>query len=96
MSFSLEPLLLMSMGPTCLCSAACVACSASLMLAASGAQNRTGAYTVGGIAVCMAVSGVVDKAAVAPWMISLFDFGWFFSLAVSGTVYFLSMPRRGS
>lgn len=59
MSFSLEPLLLMSMGPTCLCSAACVACSASLMLAASGAQNRTGAYTVGGIAVCMAVSGVV-------------------------------------
>jgi len=44
----------------------------------------------------LAVSGVVDKAAVAPWMISLFDFGWFFSLAVSGTVYFLSMPRRGS
>jgi NCS1 family nucleobase:cation symporter-1 len=43
----------------------------------------------------LAVSGVVDKAAVAPWMISLFDFGWFFSLAVSGTVYFLSMPRRG-
>lgn len=44
----------------------------------------------------LAVSGVVDKAAVAPWMISLFDFGWFFSLAVSGTVYFFSMPRRGS
>lgn len=43
----------------------------------------------------LAVSGVVDKAAVAPWMISLFDFGWFFSLVVSGTVYFFSMPRRG-
>ncbi|KQW51146.1 MULTISPECIES: NCS1 family nucleobase:cation symporter-1 [unclassified Roseateles] len=44
----------------------------------------------------LAVSGVVDKAAVAPWMISLFDFGWFFSLAVSGTVYYLSMPRRAA
>jgi nucleobase:cation symporter-1, NCS1 family len=42
----------------------------------------------------LAVSGVVDKAAVAPWMISLFNFGWFFSLAVAGTVYYLSMPRR--
>jgi NCS1 family nucleobase:cation symporter-1 len=42
----------------------------------------------------LAVSGVIDKAAVAPWMISLFDFGWFFSLAVSGSVYYLSMPRR--
>src|SRR5437868_788000 len=42
----------------------------------------------------LAVSGVVDKAAVAPWMISLFDFGWFFSLAVSGTVYFFSMSRQ--
>ncbi|RZL38684.1 MAG: nitrate reductase [Rubrivivax sp.] len=42
----------------------------------------------------LAVSGVVDKAAVAPWMISLFDFGWFFSLAVSGAVYYFSMPRQ--
>jgi nucleobase:cation symporter-1, NCS1 family len=44
----------------------------------------------------LAVSGVVEKASVATWMISLFDFGWFFSLAVSGAVYFFSMPHRGS
>lgn len=44
----------------------------------------------------LAVSGVVDKASVAPVLVSLFDFGWFFSLAVSGTVYFFSMPRHAA
>ena len=42
----------------------------------------------------LAVSGVIDKAAVPAGLVTLFDFGWFFSLAVSGTVYILSMPRR--
>ena len=42
----------------------------------------------------LAVSGVVDKASVAPALVTLFDFGWFFSLAVAGTVYFFSMPRQ--
>jgi nucleobase:cation symporter-1, NCS1 family len=44
----------------------------------------------------LAVSGVVDKASVAPGLVTLFDFGWFFSLAVSGTVYFFSMPRQAA
>lgn len=44
----------------------------------------------------LAVSGVVSKAALPPALVSLFDFGWFFSLAVSGTVYFLTMPRRAA
>jgi len=51
-----------------------------------------------GVLPCMpgylVVSGVLDKATVAPALVSLFDFGWFFSLAVSGTIYFVSMPRR--
>ena len=42
----------------------------------------------------LVVSGVLDKASVAPALVTLFDFGWFFSLAVSGTVYFFSMPRQ--
>ncbi|MEO6276280.1 NCS1 family nucleobase:cation symporter-1 [Roseateles sp.] len=41
----------------------------------------------------LAVSGVIDKAAVPPALLGLFDFGWFFSLAVAGAVYFFSMPR---
>ncbi|MCY4745144.1 NCS1 family nucleobase:cation symporter-1 [Pelomonas sp. UHG3] len=44
----------------------------------------------------LVVSGVLDKASVAPALVTLFDFGWFFSLAVSGTVYYFSMPRGGS
>ncbi|MGQ3053993.1 MAG: NCS1 family nucleobase:cation symporter-1 [Roseateles sp.] len=44
----------------------------------------------------LVVSGVVDRASVAPALVTLFDFGWFFSLAVSGTVYFFLMPRGGS
>jgi len=44
----------------------------------------------------LAVSGVIDKASVAPALVTLFDFGWFFSLAVSGTVYFFSMPRQAA
>lgn len=42
----------------------------------------------------LVVSGVLDKSAVAPVLVTLFNFGWFFSLAVSGTVYFFSMPRQ--
>lgn len=43
----------------------------------------------------LVVSGLLDKASVAPWLLSLFDFGWFFSLAVAGLVYGLSMrPLR--
>jgi len=44
----------------------------------------------------LVVSGVLDKASVAPGLVTLFDFGWFFSLAVSGTVYFFSMPRQAA
>ena len=44
----------------------------------------------------LAVSGVLDRAAVPAALVSLFDFGWFFSLAVSGTVYYLSMPRQAA
>ncbi|MDR7332696.1 NCS1 family nucleobase:cation symporter-1 [Roseateles asaccharophilus] len=42
----------------------------------------------------LVVSGVLDKSAVAPALVTLFSFGWFFSLAVSGAVYFFSMPRQ--
>lgn len=53
-----------------------------------------------GVLPCMpgylVVSGVLDKASVAPALVTLFDFGWFFSLAVSGTVYFFSMPRQAA
>ena len=40
------------------------------------------------------VSGVLDKAAVNPTLVSLFDFGWFFSLAVAGTYYFITAKRN--
>lgn len=42
----------------------------------------------------LVVSSLVDKASVAPALVTLFNFGWFFSLAVSGAVYFFSMPRQ--
>jgi NCS1 family nucleobase:cation symporter-1 len=38
----------------------------------------------------LAVSGLIDKASVAPILLSLFDFGWFFSLAVAGAIYGLT------
>lgn len=42
----------------------------------------------------LAVSGVVDKGSVsAIWML-LFDSGWFFSLFVAGTYYYLTAKRR--
>ena len=42
----------------------------------------------------LAVSGVVDKASVAPLLLGLFDFGWFFSLAVAGTYYYLTAKKK--
>jgi len=65
----------------------------------SGGWNRLAviAFAVG-VLPCLpgylAVSGVIDKASVAPFLLNLFDFGWFFSLAVAGAVYFISTKRR--
>ncbi|BEU95208.1 NCS1 family nucleobase:cation symporter-1 [Acidovorax sp. DW039] len=42
----------------------------------------------------LAVSGVIDKASVPGLLLGLFDFGWFFSLAVSGTYYYLTAKKR--
>ena len=42
----------------------------------------------------LAVSGVIDKASLPPLLLGLFDFGWFFSLAVAGAVYFVTAKRR--
>ena len=42
----------------------------------------------------LAVSGVIDKASVAPVLLSLFDFGWFFSLAVAGTYYYVTAKKK--
>ena len=44
----------------------------------------------------LAVSGVVEKSAVPAGLITLFDFGWFFSLAVAGLVYYFTSPKGGS
>jgi nucleobase:cation symporter-1, NCS1 family len=44
----------------------------------------------------LAVSGVIPKESLPPLLLSLFDFGWFFSLAVAGTVYYLTAPRGES
>jgi NCS1 family nucleobase:cation symporter-1 len=41
----------------------------------------------------LVVSGVLDKASVNASLVSLFDFGWFFSLAVAGTYYFATAKR---
>lgn len=41
----------------------------------------------------LAVSGIVDKSMVAPLLLTLFDFGWFFSLAVAGTYYYLTAKK---
>ncbi|MED5620288.1 NCS1 family nucleobase:cation symporter-1 [Ideonella sp. BN130291] len=42
----------------------------------------------------LVVSGIADKASVPPALVSLFDFGWFFSLAVAGAYYFFTAKRR--
>ena len=42
----------------------------------------------------LAVSGVVDKASVPGLLLALFDFGWFFSLAVAGTYYYLTAKKK--
>jgi NCS1 family nucleobase:cation symporter-1 len=42
----------------------------------------------------LAVSGVIDKAAVPGLLLALFDFGWFFSLAVAGTYYYLTAKKK--
>jgi len=39
------------------------------------------------------VSGLVDKASVPAGLVSLFDFGWFFSLFVAGVYYFITAKR---
>jgi NCS1 family nucleobase:cation symporter-1 len=41
----------------------------------------------------LAVAGVLDKGAVSEFWVSLFDFGWFVSLAIAGTVTFLASRR---
>jgi len=42
----------------------------------------------------LAVSGVVDKAGMPAIWLSLFDSGWFFSLAVAGTYYYLTAKKK--
>ena len=42
----------------------------------------------------LAVSGVIDKAAVPGLLLALIDFGWFFSLAVAGTYYYLTAKKK--
>ncbi|HVL76299.1 MAG TPA: cytosine permease, partial [Noviherbaspirillum sp.] len=50
-----------------------------------------------GVAPCLpgylVVSGVLDQGAVAPFWVTLFDFGWFVSLAIAGAVTLLARPR---
>jgi NCS1 family nucleobase:cation symporter-1 len=41
----------------------------------------------------LVVSGVLDKAAFNSSLVSLFDFGWFFSLFVAGAYYFATAKR---
>ncbi len=41
----------------------------------------------------LAVSGVIAKDSVAPLLLSLYDFGWFFSLAVAGVYHFFTARR---
>lgn len=42
----------------------------------------------------LVVSGVLSAGAVPAGLVSLFDFGWFFSLVVAGTYYYLTAKRR--
>ncbi|MCV2370885.1 NCS1 family nucleobase:cation symporter-1 [Roseateles oligotrophus] len=41
----------------------------------------------------LAVSGVIPKDSVPPLLLSLYDFGWFFSLAVAGLYHYFSARR---
>lgn len=41
----------------------------------------------------LVVSGWVAKESVAPALVGLFDFGWFFSLAVAGTYYYFTAKK---
>jgi NCS1 family nucleobase:cation symporter-1 len=41
----------------------------------------------------LAVSGVIPKDSVPPLLLSLYDFGWFFSLAVAGSYHFFTARR---
>ncbi len=41
----------------------------------------------------LVVSGWVAKESVSPALVGLFDFGWFFSLAVAGTYYYLTAKK---
>jgi NCS1 family nucleobase:cation symporter-1 len=41
----------------------------------------------------LVVSGVLDKASVNASLVSLFDFGWFFSLFVAGAYYLVTAKR---
>jgi len=42
----------------------------------------------------LAVSGVVDMAGMPAFWLTLFDSGWFFSLAVAGGYYYLSAKKK--
>lgn len=42
----------------------------------------------------LAVSGLIAKSAVPPLLLGLYDFGWFFSLAVAGLYYYLTAPKK--
>ncbi len=44
----------------------------------------------------LAVSGVIPKESVPPLLLGLFDFGWFFSLAVAGIYYYLTAKKPRS
>ncbi|WP_461467795.1 NCS1 family nucleobase:cation symporter-1 [Melaminivora sp.] len=41
----------------------------------------------------LAVSGVVPANSIAPWLMGLYDFGWFFSLAVAGSYYYITARK---
>lgn len=42
----------------------------------------------------LAVSGLIAKESLPPLLLALFDFGWFFSLAVAGGYYYLTAKKR--
>lgn len=42
----------------------------------------------------LAVSGIIAKESLPPLLLSLFDFGWFFSLAVAGVYYYITAKKR--
>jgi len=44
----------------------------------------------------LAVSGLIAKSAVPPLLLNLYDFGWFFSLAVAGLYYYLTAPKSAA